>query len=150
MKLATALSERAELQRKLSELSERLKNNAKTQEGETPAEDPEELLAQTESCLARLEELIGRINLTNSRIVSDGLTMTQLLARRDCLTKRLEIMRGFLNAASEKVQRYSKTEIKIISTVPVAELQKQCDGYSKQLRDLDELIQSLNWTSDLM
>lgn len=34
MKLATALSERADLQRRISELSVRLNNNAKVQEGE--------------------------------------------------------------------------------------------------------------------
>ena len=38
MKLATALSQRADLQRKLSELNTRLYNNAKAQEGEAPSE----------------------------------------------------------------------------------------------------------------
>jgi hypothetical protein len=45
MKLATALSERADLQRRLSELHTRLNNNAKVQEGESPAEAPKTLLA---------------------------------------------------------------------------------------------------------
>ena len=40
MKLAMALSERADLQRRIAELSGRLENNAKVQEGERPAEDP--------------------------------------------------------------------------------------------------------------
>ena len=35
MKLATALSERSDIQKRLSELQERLNNNAKVQDGET-------------------------------------------------------------------------------------------------------------------
>ena len=150
MKLATALSERADLQRRLSELSQRLINNAKVQEGEKPSEDPAELLKELDECMARLEELIARINRTNNETVQDGMSISDLIARRDCLKERISIMRGFLNASSEKINRYSKAEIKILSTVPVAQLQKQVDGYSRQLRETDELIQSLNWTTELI
>ncbi|MBQ1465211.1 MAG: DIP1984 family protein [Eubacteriaceae bacterium] len=150
MKLATALSERADLQRRISELTVRLRNNAKVQEGETPAEDPGELLSELDRCLVRLEELIRRINDTNNRTVSEGKSLTELIAARDCLKQRIIILRDFLNASSEKVTRYTKTEIRIMSTVNVAELQKQLDGYSRQLRETDELIQGLNWTTELI
>ncbi|MBQ7592467.1 MAG: DIP1984 family protein [Clostridia bacterium] len=149
MKLATALSQRAALQTKLSELSTRLNNNAKTQEGEKPAEDPEELLKQTDRILVQLEDLIARINLRNSRTVDGGVTLTELLAKRDVLSKRLSVMRSFLDSSSEKVTRYAKTEIRIVSTVDVAKLQKQTDALSADLRALDERIQTLNWTVDL-
>ena len=150
MKLATALSERADIQRRLSELSVRLNNNAKVQEGEKPSEDPAELLKELDSCMNRLEELIARINRTNNETRSGDMTISDLIARRDCLKERIRIMRDFLNTSSEKVSRYSKTEIRIFSTVPVAELQKTVDEYSRQLRETDELIQSLNWTTDLL
>ena len=81
---------------------------------------------------------------------SGDLTITDLIARRDCLKERIRIMRDFLNTSSEKVSRYSKAEIKILSTVSVTELQKQVDGYSRQLRETDELIQELNWTTELI
>ena len=149
MKLATALSERADIQRRLSELQTRLNQNAKTQEGEEPAEDPKTLLKELDNLLSRLEYLMVRINLTNSRTVSEGQTMTELLARRDCLFKRLAVMRNFLENASAKVDRYSQKEIKILSTVKVSALQKQVDEVSKELRLLDERIQSLNWTTEL-
>ena len=45
MKLANALNERSEIQDRLSELQVRLNNNAKVQEGETPNEDPKDLLS---------------------------------------------------------------------------------------------------------
>ncbi len=150
MKLATALSERADLQRRISELSVRLNNNAKVQEGEKPSEEPKELLKELDECLNRLEELVARINKTNNETTSGERTLTDLLAKRDSLKERIRIMRDFLNASSEKVSRYSKTEIKVYSTVPVSDLQKEVDSYSRQLRETDELIQGLNWTTELM
>ncbi len=150
MKLASALSERADIQRRLSELSERLANNAKVQEGDVPAEDPKELLAETDGLIDRLETLICRINMTNSRVESDGVSMTMMIARRDCLKKRIAMLRGFLDCASSKVERYSRAEIAVHSTVDVKELQKQVDGLSRELRELDEKIQELNWTTELL
>lgn len=150
MKLATALSERADIQRRLTQLHTRLKNNAKVQEGDEPAEDPKALLKELDALLERLEWLMARINLTNSRTLADGVTVTELIARRDCLSKRLNILRGFLDAASEKVDRYSQKEIKILSTVKVSQLQKQVDAVSKELRELDERIQGLNWNTELL
>ena len=98
MKLATALSERADLQRRISELGTRLNNNAKVQEGEKPSEDPKALLKELDECLIRLEELVARINKTNNCTKSGDLTITDLIARRDCLKMRIIIMRNFLNA----------------------------------------------------
>ena len=149
MKLATALSERADLQRRIAELGERLNNNAKVQDGEKPSEDPNELLKELNKDFERLEELIARINHTNNETKSGDMTLTDLIAKRDCLKQKIGIMRSFLNTASEKVSRYSKTEIRILSTVSVSDLQKEVDGLSKELRETDETIQGLNWTTEL-
>ena len=150
MKLATALSERADLQRRIAELGERLNNNAKVQDGEKPSEDPNELLAELNKDFERLEELVARINHTNNETKSGDVTLTDLIAKRDCLKQKIGIMRSFLNTASEKVSRYSKTEIRILSTVSVSDLQKELDGLSKELRETDETIQGLNRTTDLI
>ena len=150
MKLATALSERADLQRRISELGTRLNNNAKVQEGESPSEDPAALLSVLDADFIRLEELVSRFNLTNNATKSGDKTLTELIAKRDCLRQRISVMRSFLDISSEKVNRYSKTEIKIISAVNVADLQKDVDRLSRQLRETDELIQGLNWTTELI
>ena len=150
MKLASALLERADLQRRIAELGGRLKNNAKVQDGEKPSEDPNELLAELDKDFKRLEELISRINHTNNEAKVGNSSLTDLIARRDCLKQKIGIMRSFLDAASEKVSRYSKAEIKVFSTVPVSELQKEVDKLSKELRETDETIQGLNWTADLI
>ena len=67
MKLANALSQRSELQERIRQLEGRLLNNAKVQEGEVPAEDPQELLKELEEHYAQLERYIAAINRTNSR-----------------------------------------------------------------------------------
>lgn len=150
MKLASALAERADLQRRLSELSVRLNNNSKVQEGEEPAEPPEELMQELDRLMERFQELITRINLTNSKTIHNGRTITELLAQRDCLKSKIQIMRSFLDNASNKVNRMTRSEIKIKSTVPVSEIQKKVDNLAKELRQCDELIQELNWTTELI
>lgn len=150
MRLAAALSERADLQKRLSEIGIRLNNNSKVQEGEKPSESPEDLLEELDKMTERLEELISRINLTNSHTMCGEKTLTELLAHRDCLKGRIQIMRNFLDNSSSKVNRMTHSEIKIKSTVPVAEIQKQVDGLSKELRQCDEQIQEMNWTTELL
>lgn len=150
MKLSEALSLRADVQKRIAQLRERLMNNAKVQDGEAPTENPESLLAELDRAISEYEELIKRVNLTNARTVSDGETLTELIARRDTLTLKASIMRIFLKSASEKIDRYSNKEIKVKSTVSVSELQKSVDIGSKQLRELDIRIQELNWTTELI
>lgn len=151
MKLANALSQRSELQTRIRQLEARLNNNALVQEGEQPAEDPMELLRELEADYAQLEELISSINRTNnSTKVEDDSTLSDLLARRDCLKGRLGGLRNFLDNASAMVHRHSASEIKIKSTVDVRRLQKQADGLAKELRELEEAIQEKNWTTELL
>ena len=151
MKLANALSQRSELQTRIRQLEVRLNNNAQVQDEEVPAEDPTQLLGELEADYARLEELISAINRTNnSTKLEDGSTLSDLLAKRDCLKGRLSVLRGFLDNASALVRRHSVSEIKVKSTVDVRKLQKQVDGLSKDLRELEETIQEKNWTTELM
>ncbi len=150
MKLAEALLERADLQKRLSLLESRLCQNSRVQEGESPAEDPKALLAELEQISCRLEELICRINLTNAAVTDNGKSLTALLARRDILAKKVGIMQSFLHEAGATAARATRSEIVIRSTVPVAELRKDTDGLSAQLRALDNRIQALNWTTELL
>ncbi len=85
MKLAEALLLRADLQKRIEQIESRLLRNAKVQEGETPAEDPQALLAELSDLVRQLETLMRRINETNAALTDAGETMTALLARRDCL-----------------------------------------------------------------
>ena len=151
MKLANALSQRSELQTRIRQLEVRLNNNAQVQEGEQPAEDPMELLKELEADYARMEGLVSAINRTNnSTRLEDGATLSDMLARRYCLRGKLGILRNFLDNASALVRRRPAGEIKVKSSVNVRELQKQVDGLSKELRQLEETVQEKNWTTELL
>ena len=150
MKLAEALQERADLARRIDSIKSRLSHNAIVQEGELPAEDPAALLAEFDACTNRMEELLTRINLTNCKTVVLGQSLTALLARRDALTVKLGGYRSLVNEASSTARRATRSEIKILSTVNVAELQKTVDRLAKELRQLDNAIQAANWTTDLL
>lgn len=150
MKLAEALSIRKDLQTRVSQLSSRLVNNVRVQEGDEPAEDPKELLKELDSCLKQLEEYIYRINLTNMRTMSGEKTLTQLMAERDVLTKRVEVMQNVFNQASSSSERYSRSEIKFVTTIDIKALRKQIDKLSSQLRQLDIEIQSINFSTELI
>lgn len=150
MKLAEALSIRKDLQTRISQLSARLASNVRVQEGDEPAEDPKELFKELDSCLKQLEEYIYRINLTNMRTMSGEKTLTQLMAERDVLTKRVEVMQNVFNQASSTNERYSRSEIKFVTTIDIKALRKQIDKLSSQLRQLDIEIQSINFATDLI
>lgn len=150
MKLAEALILRKDLSTRLSILEERLMNAARVQEGEQPPEDPQDLLKELDRMTEELQTLITRINLTNSKSVLDGKTVTELLAQRDMLGRKAGILRDLGNTAGQLVDRVRGTEIRIISTVNVAEIRKQADDAAKALRELDTRLQGFNWTTDLL
>ena len=150
MKLAEALILRGDLQKRLEQLRQRLTASALVQEGEKPAEDPEALLNELDRVTRELEQLIGRINLTNASRKKEGNTLTELLARREVLLQqKISVLQSLLETASRTVIRGSRNEVRIQSTVSVPQLRKQTDELSRQLRLLDTSIQSANWSIDL-
>ena len=151
MKLAEALALRADIQKRISGLGDRVEESAKVQEGEQPPENPEELLAQLDTLFAQLEGLIARINRTNlSATLANGTTLTDALARRDVLALRYRTLDAIADAAAEKQSRYSRSEIKMVATLNVGALRKQLDEIAQQRRELETLLQAANWTVDLI
>ena len=150
MKLAQALQERADLNARIRQLNGRLTNNALVQEGEKPAEDPAKLLKELNDCIDRLEELTARINQTNARTTVDGRSLTELIASKDALHTRIASYRSLLEQASRTAARATRSEIKILSTVDVARLQKEVDEMSKELRSVEGTIQEQNWLTELL
>ena len=150
MKLAEALVLRSDHQRRLSRLKSRLLRVAQVQEGDEPAEAPSELIAEFEEVAAELEVLIQRINQTNlaTRLPS-GATLTEALATRDVLNLRSALYRELAESATVSHDRYSRSEVKFVSTVDVRAIQKQADALSKRHRELDAEIQAANWLTPL-
>lgn len=150
MKLAEALSLKKDLEKRISDLKERLDNAVRVQEGDEPAENPTELLTELNRCLEQLETLIYNINVTNMKVVNeDGKTMTKMLAERDVLTKRIGILRSTFNRAASYGDRYSRNEVRSVATIEAKPLRQELDKFSKQYRELDMTIQKLNFTYDL-
>ena len=151
MKLAEALSIRKDLQKRIQQLGQRIQNNVKVQEGDEPLEQPTELMKELDACLTQLEDIIWRINATNMQTKSaDGTTLTQLMARKDVLTMRVNHLRSIFETASAGQDRYSRSEIKSVTVVDVKAIGKKVDECSAQLRQLDMEIQSLNFQTELI
>ena len=150
MKLAQALILRSDTQKRIEQLKVRLLSNAKTQENESPSEDPKILLKELDKLTSELFTLICSINLTNSSAKIDGMSLTEMIAKKDALVLKANVLREFATSASQKVDLYSNSEIKILSTVDVAALQKQVDALSKEIRELEMKLQEANWAVDLV
>lgn len=149
MKLAEALQERADINRRIEQLRMRLNNNVLVQEGEEPAEDPAELLKELNACTERLQELMIRINLTNAFTVKDGKTLTEWIACRDMLNLKVTMYRDLVNHAGRSADRARGSEIRIRPVISVSKLQKETDDLAKQLRLTDNLLQETNWQTEL-
>jgi hypothetical protein len=151
MKLAEALILRADYQKRIEQLRQRIVRNAKVQEGDTPAEDPVALLAELRTVSVSLTRLVQQINTTNARtafgpagVVSDA------LAERDSLKQRQAILREIAQGAVPVQQRNTRSEVRFVSTVDVSAIQAEADGLAREHRELDSRIQEANWLTELI
>ena len=150
MKLAEALQERADLNKKIAELRRRLDNCLLVQEGEEPAEEPAQLLRELDSAVERLEVLMAAINLTNCNTKANGMTLTELIAKKDALSLKAAAYKDLVYTAGGNTSRARGTEIKIKSVIKAADLQKTVDRLAKEVRLLDNLLQETNWKTELV
>ena len=151
MKLAEALILRADCQKRFAQLKSRLLTNAKIQEGDKPAEKPQELIKELEGVAGELADLIKRINKTNSAtIVANSKTLSDVLAERDVLALRRAAYNDLALSAAIAHGRLTRSEIKYVSTINVAETQKRADELAREYRELDARIQELNWQTELI
>jgi hypothetical protein len=150
MRLGEALARRADLQKRIAQLTGRLQASAVVQEGDVPPEDPGALLRDLGEMSAELERLIAAINLTNATSrVGDGRTITELLAERDVLALRQGVLRSAADAVAQASARYSRSEIRLTRQIDVGAVRREIDDLARQLRELDTAIQEHNWTTDL-
>ena len=150
MKIAEALALRADLQRRLEQLKQRLVKNARIQEGDKPEEDPAELQSEMEKLAQELTVLIQRINRTNATSQFGDGTLADALAERDVLKIRYNTYRELATAASITQARTTRSEVKFISTVSVAAIQRKADDLAKQYRERDTRIQEADWLTVLL
>lgn len=150
MKLAEALIERADLKVQIAQVVDRMEENTLIQEGDTPAENVNELSNMYESMMENLEGLITKINKTNAETMLDDISLADAIAKRDCLKASISAYRSVKDSSQTRHDRYSTSEIKYVRTLDVTKLQCKIDDYSRQYRELDTKIQARNWTTDLL
>ena len=140
MKLSQALIIRSDYQNKIYELKKRIINNSKVQEGENVSEDPMKLL----------KELNRVIKTNNESLFEDNITIADAICTRDTIKKKRNAIVAIIEEATIKVDRYSQSEVKFISTISIEQLQKQSDLLAKEFREIDMKIQEKNWTTELL
>lgn len=150
MKLAEALIRRSDLQKRLDQLGERLRLSAKVQEGSNPPEDPLALLGELNDVTTELTKLVEQVNITNSRVVLDGQTLTAMLAHREQLAKKITILRGVVAESSKPMPMITRSELRTVSTIKISDLRSTIDSLSKEHRELDTKIQGANWNTELL
>lgn len=151
MKLAEVLILRSDIQTRMEQIRNRLSSNIKIQEGDTPTEDPKDILKEYDRLLKEYEELVIKINKTNNETIFEKeKTLADVLVERDVLLKKRNMYYYIYEEGSIRQDRYSNQELKYISVVDIKSIQKEIDNLSKIYRELDTKIQGFNWTIDLI
>lgn len=150
MKLAEALITRAGYRQQFSELRARLHKSLLVQEGETPPESADKLMEELQHVLQQKDEIIRKINRTNVATLFQGdMTLAEAIVKRDTIIMERNLWKDAAEAAVPEFDRYSRSEIRRVSTIDVARYQKQVERLSREMRELDMQIQAMNWTVDL-
>lgn len=151
MKLAEALMERKAIKTKMEELKKRIYQNAQIQEGDVPIESPVSLIEELKSEVEKFENLIIKINETNSTAkLENGMTLMDAIVKKDMLNYMHLMYLNLADKATPKNERYSQREIKTIPNVNITEIRKKADEMAKEYRMLDSKIQEANWKVDLI
>lgn len=99
----------------------------------------------------RLEHLIKKINDTNSKVVmGNGGTISEAIAKRDCLSSKIKAYRTIYDSATIKQDRYSSKEVKFVRCIDAKKVQNIINTLSKEFRELDTALQGINWTTEIL
>jgi hypothetical protein len=150
MKLAELLNERKSVKTEIKKLRERLHLAAKMQEGDSkPVESPDALKETLIGLYRRFSDLIVQINRANMENSIEGKTLMELIVERDQAVALAELMHGLAEAATPKLERFSRNEIRYVPTIDIYSVRKDADIYSKAAREIDNIIQTANWNSEI-
>ena len=151
MKIAEALIKRAAIKSDLEELKNRMIQNVKIQDGDMAQEDVYAIMDEYIWTSDYLTELIYKINRTNQQTTDDeGISLADMITQRDTYKNIVKVYKSIYDEAMIRPSRYSRNEIKFISTVDVEKIQNSINEYSAKYRALDTKIQGINWTKDLI
>ena len=150
MKLAEALLKKDEYIKKIDDSKKRVKNNIIINENNENNEEPNELIKEYINANNELSDLIIKIksreNITKLEI---GISISEAINIREKLSREIDIYKIVLKEVNSKSYREAKNENKITVLVNVKDMQNEFDKLSKAYNDIDIMIQSANWNTDL-
>lgn len=152
MKLAELLLDKSHLQKKISELKQRIVDSGKIQEGDEKLEDVDSLLKELDQAYENLNRLSFKIADANFRAEFGNfghLKLAHALIAKENLSKRIGVITQILGECSIKQARYTRNEIKFVNTFSIADLRTELEELTKQRRNLDVKIQELNWNFEV-
>jgi len=147
MKLAEAMMQRADLDKKVSILGARLNDIALINKNYALEDEPKHLFEELNKSMKALSELVYRIHVTNMETIDNGTTITAMLTKEEILKMRINTLIRIKESASID-SRFDKTIYTIL--INKAELQKELDECKSQLEKLDMKLQQLNWQTELI
>lgn len=149
MKLGEALIRRNQLDKELTELSDRCTRNCLVQEGIEPTENPMELLQLYCDKVAEYERASNQITMANLHFkLPNGLTIVQAVAKSEALASEIQAYRSVIQKASSLVVR-ARREIGVVTTVEVPDLIVKVEALQKHYNNLVVQLQHADWDSDL-
>jgi hypothetical protein len=154
MKLAEALLNRKSLLEKINNFSATIEPSLHHEDGEVQDADYNVLITEFQDAVAEYIDLVIRINLTNNAtlIEFNGVKMfiMRAIALKESftLTKNLFTNLGYRRQPKKAV--YGQTTVDIIHDVPQSHIKNELNRGEKSIRELDVIIQTANWSTELL
>lgn len=149
MKLAEALLEIKTLKEHIAFLNDYLCQNVIYQDGSSPTDSISDLLLDLKTSLRRQEKLVAMVNLRNCITRVDNCSLTEMMAHKDALLKEIAIKQNMLKSASQPLVNIAGSAIKMHTNLDGKKLRKDIDDLAKELRELNNKLQSTNWSTEL-
>ncbi|MEI0526064.1 DIP1984 family protein [Brachyspira murdochii] len=150
MKLGEALLKKDEYIKRQENIKKRIKSNVVLRDDNENNENPNDLIKEYIDVNNELSDLIVKItNKEHETKLEIGISIADAINIRDKLDRELDIYKTVLKELNSKDYRNAKNEIKMKVLVNVKEIQAEADKLSKAYSDIDVIIQSANWNTDL-
>lgn len=150
MKLGEALIKRDEYLKRQENLKKRVKSNIVLKDDNESNENPNDLIKEYIEINNELSDLIIKIsNKENNTKLEIGISISEAINIKDKLYREMDIYKTILKELNSKEYRNAKNEVKMKVLVNVKEIQTELDKLSKAYNDIDVIIQSANWNTDL-
>jgi hypothetical protein len=151
MKLSEGLIHVSDINKKITELKERLLISGKIQEGDVPTDDVTQIFTELHTLHEQLTVLTKQISKTNYSTKFDAVRSIQdALIEKEILGKEIAGLKFAIDNCQIKHDRYSQSEIKMITTFDIKKTRETNEELMKKRKELDLKIQQINWNTEVL